>query len=55
MLRERLQIKFITTPLGSERPWGKKLNGHLIVVGLAFLDRKKMTVDIDGDKIWFED
>ena len=45
----------ITTPLGSERPWGKKLDGHLIVLGLAFLDGLKMTVDIDGDKVWFED
>lgn len=45
----------ITTPLGSDQPWGKKLNGHLIVLGLAFLEGKKMTVDIDGDRIWFED
>ena len=45
----------ITTPLGSERPWGKRLDGHLIVLGLAFLDGLKMTVDIDGDKVWFED
>mmetsp|Transcript_9411 Transcript_9411/g.21243 ORF Transcript_9411/g.21243 Transcript_9411/m.21243 type:complete len:315 (-) Transcript_9411:229-1173(-) len=45
----------ITTPLGSERPWGKKLDGHLIVLGLAFFEGARMTVDIDGDKIWFED
>ena len=45
----------ITTPLGSERPWGRKLDGHLIVLGLAFLDGRKMTVDIDGQQVWFED
>ncbi|KAL7462053.1 hypothetical protein ACHAXS_002452, partial [Conticribra weissflogii] len=45
----------ITTPLGSDQPWGKKLNGHLIILGLAFLEGKKMTVNIDGDKIWFEE
>ncbi|KAL7547275.1 hypothetical protein ACHAWF_010594 [Thalassiosira exigua] len=45
----------ITTPLGSESPWGKRLDGHLIVLGLAFLDGMKMTVDIDGDRCWFED
>mmetsp|Transcript_22075 Transcript_22075/g.53451 ORF Transcript_22075/g.53451 Transcript_22075/m.53451 type:complete len:484 (+) Transcript_22075:156-1607(+) len=44
----------ITTPLGSERPWGKKLDGHLVVLGLAFLEGKRMTVDIDGNKVWFE-
>jgi len=45
----------ITTPLGDERPWGKRLDGHLVVLGLSFLEGLKMTVDIDGDKIWFED
>ena len=45
----------ITTPLGDERPWGRRLDGHLIVLGLSFLEGLKMTVDIDGDKIWFED
>ena len=45
----------ITTPLGDDRPWGKRLDGHLIVLGLSFLEGLKMTVDIDGDKIWFED
>ncbi|KAL7535266.1 hypothetical protein ACHAXR_006383 [Thalassiosira sp. AJA248-18] len=47
--------KPITTPLGSERPWGKTLDGHLIVLGLAFLEGCKMTVDIDHNHIWFED
>jgi hypothetical protein len=43
----------ITTPLVSDRPWGKKLDGHLIVLGLAFLDNLKMTIDADNSKIWF--
>ncbi|KAL9180579.1 hypothetical protein ACHAXT_011032 [Thalassiosira profunda] len=47
--------KPIATPLGSERPWGKTLDGHLVVVGLAFLEGKRMTVDIDGERAWFED
>ncbi|KAL3803773.1 hypothetical protein ACHAW5_004624 [Stephanodiscus triporus] len=47
----------ITTTLGNdERPWGKSLEGHAIVVlGLTFLDGVRMTVDIEGDRIWFED
>jgi len=45
----------ITTPLGSERPWGKKLDGHLIVLGLSFFEGVKMTVDADGGMVWFED
>ena len=45
----------ITAPLGDERPWGKRLDGHLIVLGLSFLEGLKMTVDIDEDKVWFED
>ena len=47
----------ITTPLGNDdRPWGRSLDGHAIVVlGLAFFEGVMMTVDIDGDRIWFED
>jgi hypothetical protein len=37
--------KPVTTPLG-ERPWPKFKNAHLIVVGLAFLDGRKTTVDV---------
>jgi hypothetical protein len=46
----------ITTPMGiDERPWGKSLDGHgIIVLGLAFLDGMRMVVDIDGDNIWFD-
>ncbi len=47
----------ITTPLGSDdRPWGRSLDGHAIVVlGLAFFEGVRTTVDIDGDRIWFEE
>lgn len=45
--------KPLTTTL-DDRPWGKKLDGHLIVLGLAFLEGHEMTVDIDNDKIWFD-
>lgn len=45
----------ITTPLASDRPWGKKLDGHLIVLGLAFLDNLKMTIDINSSRIWFDE
>ncbi len=45
--------KPLTTTL-DDRPWGKKLDGHLIVLGLAFLEGREMTVDIDSDKIWFD-
>lgn len=45
--------KPVTTPLG-ERPWPTFKNAHLIVVGLAFLDGHKMTVDIDQQRLWFE-
>ena len=44
----------ITTPLISNSPWGKKLKGHLIVLGLSFLDDLKITIDIDKSKIWFD-
>ncbi len=46
----------ITAPLGKdERPWGKSLDGHgIIVLGSAFLDGMRMVVDIDGDNIWFD-
>ena len=44
----------ITTPLASDRPWGKKLDGHLIVLGLSFLDNLKMTIDVDNSKVWFD-
>jgi hypothetical protein len=36
-------------------PWGKPLDGHLIVVGLAFLDNKKTSIDIDNGRMWIEE
>lgn len=44
--------KPVTTPLGS-MPWPGFKNAHLVVVGLAFLDDRKMTVDIDEQKLRF--
>jgi hypothetical protein len=44
----------ITTPLSSERPWGRKLDGHLVVLGLAFLDGLCMTIDANDGKVWFD-
>lgn len=42
--------KPITTPLGKDTPW-TKFKGNLIVLGLAFLGGKSMTIDIDDNKI----
>ena len=39
----------VTTPLG-ERPW-PNFRGHLVVVGLAFLDGKRTVVDIDRGEL----
>ena len=46
----------IMMPLGNNGwPWGKSLNGcGIIELGLAFLDGKRMGVDINGDNIWFD-
>ena len=44
----------LTTPLGSDRPWGKRINGYLVIVGLAFLDGQMMTVDTCNDQIYFK-
>jgi hypothetical protein len=38
-------------PFG-QKPWPGFKNAHLIVMGLAFLDHHKMTVDIDQQKLW---
>jgi hypothetical protein len=45
----------ITTPLLSDRPWGKKIDGHLIVLGLAYLDGLRMTIDVDDGRLWFDE
>ena len=46
--------KPLTTPLSSDRPWGKRINGYVLVVGLAFLEGKMLTVDICKEKIYFK-
>ena len=43
--------KPVTTPLG-EKPWPKFRNAHLIVVGLAFLDGRKIGIDIDRQRLY---
>ena len=42
--------KPVTTPLG-EKPWPKFRNAHLIIVGLAFLDGRKIGIDIDRQRL----
>jgi hypothetical protein len=44
--------KPVVTPLG-QKPW-PTFNAHLIVIGLAFLDGHRTTVDIDQQKLWIE-
>jgi hypothetical protein len=41
----------VTTPLEVGLPG---FNGHLIVLGLAFLDGKKISIDINNAKLWVE-
>lgn len=43
----------LTTPLGQSPPW-KGFKGHLIVIGLAFLDKKKFSIDIDNQILLLE-
>jgi len=43
----------LTTPLGEDTPW-TRFKGNLIVLGLAFLDGRAMTVDVDDDKLRFD-
>ena len=45
--------KPLATPFG-ERPWPTFKNAHLIVLGLAFLEGRRMTIDIDEQKLWFD-
>ena len=46
--------KPLTTPFDPTGNW-KGFNSHVIVIGLSFLDLKKMTVDIDDGRLWIED
>ena len=40
----------VTTPM-MQRPWPLFKNAHLVVMGLAFLDGHKMTIDIDAQRV----
>lgn len=44
----------LTTRFDPKVNW-KGFNANLMVVGLSFLNNRKMTVDIDDGKIWLED
>ncbi len=45
--------KPLTTPFDPTYAW-KRFKGHVMVIGLAFLDGKKFTVDIDDKRLWVE-
>jgi hypothetical protein len=45
--------KPLTTPFDPQVTW-KKFRGHLIVLGLSFLDGNKLTIDIDKEQLWIE-
>lgn len=50
---ERLSVQAanpITTPV-SELPWGN-FKGHIIVIGLEFLKKSILTIDIDRRRAW---
>ena len=52
----------LATPFDPEKTWkkfpkrreGKKSNTHIIVMGLAFLEGRSLTVDIDKERLWVE-
>jgi hypothetical protein len=43
--------KPLTTPFDPKPNW-KNFNAHVLVVGLSFLDSKKLVVDIDDRRLW---
>jgi hypothetical protein len=43
--------KPLTTPFDPKVNW-KNFNAHILVVGLSFLDSKKLVVDIDDRRLW---
>jgi hypothetical protein len=45
--------KPLTTPFDPQKTW-KKFRGHLIVVGLSFLDGNRITIDIDEKRALLE-
>lgn len=45
--------KPLTTPFDPERTWKKfPADGYLIVMGLAFLEDRILTIDIDNERLW---
>ena len=46
--------KPVTTPLGKATPW-RRFKGNLIILGLAFLDGRAMTIDTVDGKLQFQD
>ena len=48
-------IKPITTPFDPEDQWKRfPKSSHIIVLGLAFLEDRVLTVDIDKERIWVD-
>lgn len=45
--------KPLTTPFDPKLNW-KGFNGNVLVVGLSFLDSKKLVVDIDDSRLWID-
>ena len=45
--------KPLTTPFDPKKNWSG-FNRHVIVIGLSFLDSKKLTVDIDDGRLWID-
>lgn len=43
----------LTTPMMQQAPWSKDF-GSLIIVGLAFLDGHRLSIDVDGRKAWID-
>ena len=46
--------KPLTTPIDIRSTTWKKFRGHLVVVGLSFLNDKRLTIDIDEQKLLVE-
>ena len=48
-------VEPLTTPFDPERSWTKfPADGYLVVLGLAFLENHKLTIDIDKERLWVE-
>lgn len=46
--------KPLTTPFDPRANW-KGFNSHVLVIGLSFLDERKLVVDIDDGRLWIDD